>query len=136
MKQLLMMIKSHEGLRLKPYKDTEGILTIGYGRNLEDVGITEKEAEILLQNDIVRAEHDLIKVMPDVKKMNVVRYYVLVDMMFNLGFNGFNGFKRMIKAIKEKDYQKAADEMLDSKWAGQVKGRATELAEMMKTGGT
>lgn len=134
MSNLIEMIKRHEGLRLWPYKDTEGVLTIGYGRNLDDIGISEKEAEILLQNDIMRAEDDLHQVLPENRTMDIARYNVLVNMMFNLGINRFKGFKRMIRAVKEKNYEKAAEEMLDSKWAGQVKGRATELAEIMRKG--
>ena len=134
MNNLVEMIKKHEGLRLKPYRDPEGILTIGYGRNLEDKGISEKEAEILLQNDIKRAEADLKQVIPEIRKINIERFNVLVDMIFNLGINRFKKFKKMIKAIKTKNYEKAAEEMLNSKWAGQVKGRALELAEIMKKG--
>lgn len=129
---MLTLIRRHEGLRLKPYLCTAGKLTIGYGRNLEDKGITALEAEYLL-------EHDIAKVLGELKfnlsfwaNISEVRKVVLVDMCFNLGINGLLKFKRMIKAIEDKDYSKAAAEMLDSKWAGQVKRRANELNFMMR----
>ena len=129
------LIKRHEGLRLKPYRCPAGKLTIGYGRNLEDVGISEEEAEVLLQNDLRRAvetaarcaaEHGvLFETLPDDAKV------VLTDMAFNLGFR-LSGFRRMFAALKRGDYEEAAREMLDSLWARQVGNRARKLAEIMK----
>ena len=56
MESMIGMLKRHEGLRLKPYQDTIGKLTIGYGRNLDDRGISKEEAEYLLRNDISRVK--------------------------------------------------------------------------------
>lgn len=131
---LIEMIKRHEGLRLKPYRDTVGILTIGYGRNLEDVGISEDEAELMLQNDIAGARKRLEEIFTAASTLSGPRYNVLVDMIFNLGPGGFMGFRKMRKAVEEGDFERAAQEMLDSKWAVQVKGRAEELARMMRQG--
>jgi len=50
-KKIADQITTHEGLRLKPYHCPAGKLTIGIGRNLEDKGITEKEALMLLENE-------------------------------------------------------------------------------------
>ena len=132
------LVKRHEGLRLKPYRDSVGKLTIGYGRNLEDVGISEGEAEVLLQNDLRRAvevavhccaDHGvLFEALPGEAKA------VLVDMAFNLGYR-LGEFRRMFAALARKDYEEAAREMLDSRWARQVGGRARELAEIMKNAG-
>ena len=132
MSELREMIKRHEGLRLKPYKCSAGKLTIGYGRNLTDNGISREEASILLAQDILNAQIDVCKAFgfPTTKQESV--YYALVDMMFNLGFSRFMKFKKMIAAIEAENWNLAADEMLDSKWAKQVGSRAIELADMVR----
>ena len=127
------LIKKHEGLRLKPYKCTAGKLSIGYGRNIEDNGISAYEADVLLNDDIQNCYAQCIK-FPFWNKLNEVRQAALLDMCYNLGFARLNGFKKMLKALGRLDYKTAAKEMLDSKWARDVKSRATELAELMKYG--
>jgi len=130
------LIKKHEGLRLLPYICPPGKLTIGYGRNLEDVGITTMEAELLLQHDIVRIEKEAKEIFKKVwDELDDTRKAVIVDMLYNLGSSRFIKFKKFIAAVKKKDFDTAAKEMLDSLWAKQVKSRATELAELMKKGG-
>ena len=124
----------HEGLRLKPYKDTVGKLTIGVGRNLDDVGITEQEAMILLDNDIERTKLDLLKALPWINKIDSVRQDVLINMAFNMGIGGLLGFKNTLASVQSGNYADAADKMLQSKWAGQVGLRASELSNMMRTG--
>lgn len=134
MGELINLLVTHEGLRLKPYRDPVGKLTIGVGRNLDDVGITEEEALYLLKNDINRVLGFLSTRYDWWSALTVNRKMALVDMCFNLGETRFRTFKRMIKALEQGDYEKAADEMLDSKWARQVKGRAQTLARMMREG--
>jgi lysozyme len=128
------LLLKHEGLRLKPYRDTVGKLTIGIGRNLDDVGITRNEAMRLLLNDIDRVVKKLDNFAPWWRKLDHVRQMVVVDMAFNLGVNGFLKFRKAIAAMKIEDWEEAAKEMLDSKWATQVVNRAIELSEMMRTG--
>lgn len=127
------MLIRHEGLRLKPYRDSVGKLTIGVGRNLDDVGITEEEARYLLKNDIQKAVAEA-KRFPWYAKLNNPRKQAIIDMIYNLGASRFLGFKKMLAALEAGDYEAAAREMLDSKWAQQVGRRATELAEIMRTG--
>ncbi len=131
MEDLRDMLIRHEGLRLKPYLDTQGIVTIGVGRNLESNGISQDEAMMLLEHDIERAEKDAAGY-PWFAGLNVARQNVIVSMLFNLGKDRFAGFGRLIDALEKSDFQKAADEMLSSKWAGQVRNRAVELAIMMR----
>ena len=128
-----LLIK-HEGLRLKPYRDTVGKLTIGVGRNLDDVGITREEALYLLGNDIFRVKAGLYDAFLWSINLDAVRKDVVINMVFNLGLGRFKRFKRMIAAIERQDWDGAAKEMLDSKWAKQVGRRAIELAQMMKSG--
>lgn len=130
---LRSQLERHEGLRLKPYRDTVSKLTIGYGRNIEDVGISRDEADFMLDNDIDQVERYL-KTVDEYNELDEVRQTVLANMAFNLGFRGLMGFRKMWQAIARKDYTEAAKQMLDSRWARQVGNRAQELAEIMRTG--
>ena len=142
--RLINVLIRHEGLRLKPYCDKTGRefksppecgkLTIGIGRNLEDRGITKEEAMFLLTNDIKKVTEDLDRHIPWWRELDDVRQEVLVNMTFNLGIGGLLGFKNMLEALKNRDYNRAADEMLNSRWAEQVGRRARELALAMRNG--
>ena len=124
----------HEGLRLKPYRDTVGKLTIGIGRNLDDMGITTEEALFLLNNDITRVRTELVLAFRWFPQLSPVRRDVITNMAFNLGVPRLKRFKNMIRHIENASWTSAAKEMLDSKWAKQVGQRAVELAKMMKDG--
>jgi len=127
--QLIM----HEGLRLKPYRCPAGYLTIGVGRNLETKGISENEALFLLRNDIAEVTAQLER-FDWFRALGPVRRKVLIDMCFNLGMAGLLGFQKMIEALKQGDYERAADEMVNSRWYGQVGERGRRLERMMRTG--
>jgi lysozyme len=129
-----LLIK-HEGLRLKPYRCTAGKLTIGVGRNLDDVGISEEEAFSLLDNDILRVRREAGS-FAWFRDLSTERQNVILSMVFNLGIDRFKGFKRMIQAVSDGRFEDAATEMLNSKWAAQVGKRAVDLAEIMRSGGT
>ena len=155
-KDLLMQkLVAHEGMRLDVYKDTLGINTIGIGRNLDDRGITkdeldwmdypsieyvysdgitEADAIYLAQNDVQIVEEELLRAPPCVDRLDAVRQLVLVDMAFNLGVPRLCKFKKMWAAVEAEDFPTAAKEMLDSRWANQVKSRATKLAHAMHHG--
>lgn len=127
------LIKKHEGLRLKPYKCSAGKLTIGYGRNIEDNGISQSEADTMLNNDIQQCYAECSK-FKFWNKINEARQAVIIDMCFNLGINRLKCFKKMLSALERGDYKTASKEMLDSNWARQVKSRATELSKIMQKG--
>ncbi|MGB0818963.1 MAG: glycoside hydrolase family protein [Candidatus Puniceispirillaceae bacterium] len=139
--KLIKQIKRHEGNVMnngkhEPYEDHLGYLTIGYGRLIDPEikgGISESEAEMLLMNDLV-AFMDAAKSYSWYDSLDDVRKAVIVNMLFNLGQPRFNKFVAMHEALKAQNYATAAAEMLDSRWAKQVKGRAKELAEQMRTG--
>ena len=128
------LIKHHEGLRLKPYKCTANKLTIGYGRNIEDNGISTDESEYLLRNDIDECRHTLRRNLLFWTELCEVRQAVLLDMCFNLGWPRLSGFRKMINALAVKDFTLAAAEMMDSRWANQVPNRAATLIKMMASG--
>lgn len=130
---LYRQLREDEGLRLKPYRCTAGKLTIGYGRNIEDVGISEDEAEIMLVNDVRKVVSALPKALPFYHRLNGEVKEVLINMAFNLGIKGLLGFKKTLAYIEAGEYEKAADEMLDSDWATQVGDRAVRLSDKLKS---
>ena len=127
------LLKKHEGYRQHVYKCPAGYLTAGYGRNLETQGLSEHEATLLLIGDIDRAERSLSGE-SYWSGLDTVRRAVLTDMVVNLGWNGFCNFMRMRAALQRDDYQGAADEMVRSRWYGQVGERSKRLEKMMRTG--
>lgn len=131
--KLARMLEVDEGAKLFPYRCTSGKWTIGIGRNLQDRGITIDEARYLLKNDIQYFKQRLEKY-SWYQRQNEARQCVLVNMAFNLGLPGLLKFSSMIGALSSKDYAHAAREMLNSRWATQVKGRAERLAKIMETG--
>lgn len=126
--------KRFEGLRLKPYTCPAGRLTIGYGHNLDDNGITEDIAVRLLDADLMTAEREVRQRFTHFYKLNEARQFVLVDMCFNMGAAKLFTFKKMFAALAKDEYPTAAKEMLNSKWARQVGNRAKVLSEIMKSG--
>ena len=131
---IYVQLKAHEGLRLKPYRDTVGKLTIGVGRNLDDVGLREGEALFLLLHDLQFVEEALDKRLPWWRELDEPRRHVLLDMGFNLGVDGLLGFGATLGHLRAGRYAEAAQQMLRSRWAGQVGRRAATLSRMMRTG--
>lgn len=129
----IQLLTLHEGVRRFPYRDSVGKLTIGIGFNLDDEGLYPEEMEFILENRLNKVYSLAIKEFDSFRQLGFVRQMVIVDMLYNMGPSRVKGFKRMWAAIDKKDYQLAAKEMLDSKWARQVHGRADRLALMMET---
>jgi len=127
------LLIDQEGLRLTPYHDSVGKLTIGVGTNLDD-GITEEEALWLMRHRLEKAEKELRGKFPIYNKLDPVRQFVLLDMAYNMGIPTLTGFKKMWAAIRIGNYKVAASEMLNSRWAIQVGRRADDLSYMMATG--
>ena len=119
-------IKRNEGLRLKPYLCKAGKLTIGYGRNLEAKGISYKEAEYLFRNDLKIVAKQVANRIEFYRKLSYKRKMVLVDMAFNMGIEGLLGFKKMLAAMKRREFLEAGKELMRSKYAEQVKTRALQ----------
>lgn len=131
---LNQLLIRHEGLRLKPYTDTVGKLTIGVGRNLTDVGLTQDEVLVLLQNDIERCRCELNKALPWWIKLGEVREAVLLSLCFNLGITKLLSFKTTLGLIENGQYAEAAERLLHTPWAAQVGQRAVDLTDMLRTG--
>lgn len=121
-----------EGLREKPYTDTVGKLTIGVGRNLDDVGISRAEAIHLLRNDMARVFADLDANLPWWRQQPEPVRLGLANMCFNLGWPRLSRFKNMLSSLKAECYEAAAKHALDSKWARQVGKRAERIAALYR----
>ncbi len=138
MTSLKEQLIEHEGIRLQPYRDSEGYLTIGVGRLIDPElggGITEEEAMYLLDNDVRRMTDELTRSHPVVATLSPARRDVLINMAFNMGVPRLSKFTRTWAFIRAADYDMAAVEMLDSLWARrQVGGRAVELSNIMRDG--
>jgi len=126
-------VKKHEGLRTSPYLDTEGKLTIGIGHCLDTKPISTRTALSLFEDDCMDVERDLTKLVYDFDKLPDRAQMVLFDMVFQLGPGGVQGFKKMLLAIQERDWDKAADECLDSKYHRQTPSRCEENAQMLRS---
>lgn len=131
---LFDQLKRDEGLRLSPYKDSLGKLTIGIGRCLNTVGISAGEAQMLFNNDVIRTTQALASALPWTAGLDPVRLAVLQNMAFNMGVQGLLKFQNTLKLIQVGSYQIAAGEMLKSAWANQVGARAQRLSKQMETG--
>lgn len=125
-------LKRDEGYRQNVYECPAGYLTVGYGRNLESRGLTEKEASYLLLNDVRLSETELSRnfrwydTAPDQVKRG------LINMHMNIGLSRLSGFKNMLESLEVGAYETAADDALDSLWARQVGNRAKRIADMFR----
>ena len=149
MNECIKRLIEHEGLCLKPYRCSMGKLTIGIGRNLEDNplnfeekkalgdymhGITENGAKMLLRNDINRCVEELKNTIKGFDELEGDRQYALLDMCFQLGINGLKKFRIMRRAIENKDFNRAYEACLKSKYAKQVPLRAKRIAGAIRYG--
>jgi lysozyme len=136
-KEIMDLIKKHEGYREEVYFDSVGIPTAGYGHAfLKGSKIPAVVADILFEEDFKTAKIDceILVNREGLGSLSAARRCVLINMLFNMGLTRVSKFKKMLAAISNRSWGLAADEMLDSKWARQVGHRAEELAEMMRNG--
>lgn len=133
-KDVFDLTKGDEGFSGKIYICTEGHRTIGYGFNLDAISMPIEVADLWLNMLLDQIEEKLKKNIIFYPVLNDARKAVLIDMAYNLGISILLQFKNMLYALQEKRYDKAADEMMTSKWAAQVKNRAVKLASMIRTG--
>lgn len=132
MTQLEKMIARHEGYRQYPYRCTAGKLTIGYGFNL-DAGMSEEEAMLLLRYRIRIISAMLAQRLPWYSAITETRQQALIDMAYQLGVDGLLKFKKALAAMACEDWDAAAEELLDSKWArSDSPRRALEIAALIR----
>lgn len=128
------LIQRHEGKSLKLYKDSLGLYTIGYGRLLDPSmgGISDDEALYLLDNDIAKA-HVACGAYPWFAKLSDAREAAMLDLMFNMGPKRLAGFVKFLTAMSKEDWNTAADELMNSKWYGQVGKRGPEIVALIRS---
>lgn len=145
--RLLKQLVQDEGLRFKPYKCTGDKWTVFVGRNFEDRPFTVEETRWILEegpteavamricrNDVAVCEREMDRAIPWWRSLSPLRQEVLVNMCFNLGWPRLSQFRKMMAALQRGDFEAAAVEMMDSRWATQVGARARRLREMMRRG--
>jgi lysozyme len=143
-------VMAAEGFRDKPYFDCcgkpyrscicppqkKGKLTIGYGRNLDDVGLSKLEAEVLLEHDLHSAEQTANRMFDWFGALSELRQRAITELIFNMVAVTVRGFRQMLLAIKVKQYTAAAAHLLDSKWRTQVgPTRSGRIARYLGDGG-
>lgn len=137
-KRMVEILKKNEGLRLTPYKCSAGKLTIGYGHTgpsvVEGLKWTKAHAEHVLLNDTRNAAADLDWHLPWWRGLNDARQEALCDMCFNLGISRLQGFRKMLDALRTRNWQEAAVQCLDSRYARQVGNRAKRNAFVFEHG--
>lgn len=131
---LIEMIKQHEGFRDKPYHCSANKLTIGWGHNLDDNGLSKEVSESILKEDIERCYMDILSIFPNFYNYSQNRQNALIDMIFNLGKSRFQLFKKMISAIIKGSWEHATREAKDSLWHSQVGMRAIEIENLLLKG--
>tara|TARA_R110002167_G_scaffold98602_1_gene259217 strand:- start:292 stop:657 length:366 start_codon:yes stop_codon:yes gene_type:complete len=116
---------------------TANKVTVGVGRNIDPeggIGLTKDEISFLLKNDIERVEDELSRRLPWILELSDVRIDALIDICFNLGLPRFLKFAKALAALEQREYDLAADEFMDSRWAKQVGNRAVTVSNMIRTG--
>lgn len=131
--KLKASLQDEEGLRLLPYEDTTGHITVGYGHNLSANGISETIADWLLHDDIVEASR-IEQEWPPFSKLDDVRQRAVCELAFNLGIGGVLQFRKMLHALAIQDWKNAAAELLNSQAAAQLPSRYHRLSVMLESG--
>jgi lysozyme len=133
--ELAALLRRHEGVRASPYRDVEGNLTIGVGHNLDCVPLSARAIDLILDDDIQAVAQQVAGVVGDIvwATLGLVRQAALIDMGF-MGPAKLVRFERMLAALRIAQWDKAADEALDSDWAREVGGRAVTVAAMLRSG--
>ena len=137
MQRLLETLKRHEGVRYYVYRDHLGYETIGVGRCINravGLGLSPDEVEYILINDVQRCIEELDGAFDWFKDLDEVRREAMINLCFNLGLTKLRKFVNALEAMKQRNYNKAATEFLNSKWANQVGERSREVAQMIRTG--
>jgi lysozyme len=132
--KLIAQLTLDEGKRNKPYKDSVGKLTIGIGRNLDDIGVSDDEINFMLSNDIDKVAKQLDDMMPWWRSMNDARQNAFCNFVFNVGIGTAMTFKNSLALLQAGKYVDAADAMMQSKWASQVGNRAVRITSMLRRG--
>tara|TARA_R110000803_G_scaffold70680_1_gene133636 strand:- start:42 stop:461 length:420 start_codon:yes stop_codon:yes gene_type:complete len=137
MSAIVEMLRKHEGVETHAYKCTADKTTIGVGRNIDPsggIGLSEDEIDYLLANDVKRVYAELSGAFRWFKMVAPARQDAMMDMCFNMGLPRLKKFKKALAAMAKGDYNNAAIEFLDSRWATQVGQRAITITDIIRSG--
>lgn len=131
-----------EGIKYEIYLDHLGLPTFGIGHLVrdedpeygEDVGtsVSEDRVASAFEQDIQITIEDCEKLYPDFYELPEEAQLIIANMCFNLGYPRLSAFKGMKRGVDARDWNAAADEMVDSRWYRQVTNRADRLVERMR----
>ena len=127
-------IRIHEGMRVQPYRCTEGHLTGGIGHKIhegEEIPMDEEGWLKIFDKDFEIALNGARRLLNE-EETHPVAFGILVEMCFQLGEFGVSKFKKMLAAIEAQDYFDAGWEMKDSKWNQQTPHRCEALSLRMR----
>ena len=128
---LLDNIKESEGFRSSVYKCTAGHDTIGYGFAIKDLHLTKEDCDNILERKIADLKLIVNQKIPFIDDLPEAVQDVLYEMYYQMG-NSLFKFKKALKHLENKHFEKAAIEMLDSKWYRQTPNRAKKLSDIVK----
>ena len=133
-------IREHEGYRDRPYLDSLGKATIGFGHLITEEDEFEEGKQYpkeqllkLFDKDFAKAEMGADQLVGHIQELHIEAKNVITEMVFHLGTQGVRNFRNMISALETRDYQRASAEMLDSRWHAQTTNRCESLAKIMAT---
>ena len=128
-------IREHEGYRDRPYLDSLGKATIGFGHLITEEDEFEEGKQYpkeqllkLFDKDFEKAEMGADQLVGSIQELHIEAKNVITEMVFQLGTQGVRNFRYMISALQDRDYQRASAEMLDSRWHAQTTNRCESLA--------
>ena len=136
-------LKVDEGVKYEIYKDHLGYPTFGIGHLITEndpehnktVGteISEDRVNEVFESDVAKFVSEAKILFPDLDELPDVAQQVIVNMAFNMGRPRLSKFKNFIAGVNDRDWVRAAEEMMDSRWADQVGARATRLRNLILT---
>ena len=133
-------IREHEGYRDRPYLDSLGKATIGFGHLITEEDEFEEGKQYpkeqllkLFDKDFAKAEMGADQLVGHIQELHIEAKNIVTEMVFQLGTQGVRNFRNMISALHDRDYQRASAEMLDSRWHAQTTNRCESLAKIMAT---
>ncbi len=144
--QLRKQLEIDEGVKYDIYLDHLGLPTFGIGHLVtktdpesgQAVGtpISKERVAECFDMDVQSVINDCNKLYEDFENLPEEVQQIIANMMFNMGYTRLSKFKGMKRGVDSKDWNQAADEMVDSRWYRQVTNRANRLVERMRAVGT
>ena len=144
--QLREQLEIDEGVKYVIYLDHLGLPTFGIGHLVtktdpesgQAVGtsISKERVAECFDMDVQSVIKDCNKLYKDFEDLPEEVQQIIANMMFNMGYTRLSKFKGMKRGVDSKDWNQAADEMVDSRWYRQVTNRANRLVERMRAVGT